>query len=74
MIRLYSGNLYDFEKDHQDHAILIATLGKGSVEEVHETFRTIVSVFRTRELRNLPIDGSQATEDPFEGAPPLQPE
>ncbi len=53
MIRISSGDLYDFEKDHQEHVALLATLKKGGPEQVREAFRAMVEIFRTQDVEYL---------------------
>ncbi len=53
MIRISSGDLYDFEKDHQEHAELLATLKKGGPEQVRAAFQAMVGVFRTQDVEYL---------------------
>ncbi len=53
MIRISSGELYDFEKDHQEHVELLARLKKGGPDQVREAFRAIVEIFRAQDVEYL---------------------
>ena len=53
MMRLASGDLYDFAKDHEEHAALLATLRKGGPEAVRKAFRAMTEVFRSQDVENL---------------------
>ncbi len=53
MIRISSGELYDFEKDHEEHVALLDTLKKGGSGEVREAFRAMVEIFRIQDVEYL---------------------
>lgn len=53
MIRMSSGDLYDFEKDHREHSTLLAALKKGGPKEVRNTFRSMVEIFGIQDLKYL---------------------
>ncbi len=53
MIRISSGDLYDFERDHEEHVELLATLKKGGPDQVRDAFRAMVEVFRSQDVEYL---------------------
>jgi DNA-binding GntR family transcriptional regulator len=55
MIRLLSGDSYDFNKDHDEHDALVGALKDGDPEKVKQVFRAFVELFQTQEIENLRI-------------------
>lgn len=53
LILLFSGDTYDFAKDHEEHQVLLAALQKGGSDEVRKVFREMMEVFRIQDVRNL---------------------
>ena len=65
MMRLVSGDLYDFAKDHEEHAALLATLRKGGPQTVRNAFRAMTEVFRLQDVENLrAFEERQQAESP----------
>jgi len=65
MMRLVSGDLYDFAKDHEEHAALLATLRKGGPQAVRQAFRAMTEVFRLQDVENLrAFEERQQAESP----------
>lgn len=53
MMRLVSGDLYDFGKDDEEHAALLAALRKGGPQTVRKAFGAMTEVFRLQDVENL---------------------
>jgi DNA-binding GntR family transcriptional regulator len=53
MMRVVSGDFYDFAKDDEEHAALLATLRKGGPQTVRNAFRAMTEVFRLQDVENL---------------------
>ncbi len=65
LIRISSGDLYDFEKDHEEHVALLATLKKGGPDEVREAFRAMVEIFHVQDVDYLVAsEGKRASASP----------
>src|SRR3989454_5771655 len=65
MMRVVSGDLYDFAKDHEEHAALLAKLRKGGPQAVRNAFRAITEVFRLQDVENLrAFEERQQAESP----------
>ena len=65
MMRLASGDLYDFAKDHEEHSALLATLRKGGPQAVRQAFRAMTEVFRLQDVENLrAFEERQQAESP----------
>lgn len=69
MMRVVSGDLYDFAKDHEEHVALLATLRKGGPQAVRKAFRAMTEVFRLQDVENLRVfEERQQAESPKEQA------
>ncbi|HEX5482570.1 MAG TPA: GntR family transcriptional regulator [Terriglobia bacterium] len=53
MIRLLSGDSFDFQKDHDEHEALLTALKKRDPQVAKQVFRDVVEVFRRQEIDNL---------------------
>lgn len=58
MIRLESGESYDFVKDYEEHTDLIEALRKGRPKLVREAFAAITEVFHSQDVENLRASGT----------------
>ncbi len=65
MMRVVSGDLYDFAKDHEEHAALLGTLRKGGPQAVRKAFKAMTEVFRSQDVENLrAFEERQQAESP----------
>lgn len=53
MIRLLSGDSFDFQKDHDEHEALLTALKERDPQAAKQVFRDVVEVFRRQEIDNL---------------------
>lgn len=59
IIRLVSGDTYDFAKDYDEHTSLIEALKWGNPPAVRQAFSAITEVFHLQDVENLRASGVQ---------------